>query len=48
MNVKVLREGATRDFNVRLAELPTERAAVEKSNPQSESAMDGEDISEMA
>ena len=47
VNVKVLREGATRDFNVRLAELPTERAAVEKSNPQSESAMDGVSVEDV-
>lgn len=41
VRVKVLREGATRDFTVRLGELPTERAEVQKSNDSVESAMNG-------
>jgi serine protease Do len=39
--VKVLRDGAARDFPVRLAELPTERANAEKSSESTESAMEG-------
>jgi len=39
--VKVLREGTARDFSVRLAELPTERAEAEKSGESTESAMEG-------
>jgi len=41
VNVKVLRDGATRDFTVRLAEMPTERAALEKNSDTPESAMEG-------
>jgi serine protease Do len=39
--VKVLRDGAARDFPVRLAELPTERANAKKSSESTESAMEG-------
>jgi serine protease Do len=39
--VKVLRDGTPRDFSVRLAELPTERAKAEKSSESTESAMEG-------
>ena len=41
VNVKVLRDGATRDFTIRLEELPTEQAAVEKNSGSSENAMEG-------
>src|ERR1022692_4252633 len=39
--VKVLREGTARDFSVRLAELPTEQAKVEKNSDSTEGAMEG-------
>jgi len=39
--VKVLREGATREFNVKLAELPTEQARAEKGGENPASAMEG-------
>jgi serine protease Do len=39
--VKVLRDGAARDFSVRLGELPTEQAKVEKNGESTESAMEG-------
>ena len=39
--VKVLREGTARDFSVRLAELPTEQAKVEKNSESTEGAMEG-------
>src|ERR1017187_1344687 len=39
--VKVLRDGTARDFSVRLAELPTQQAKVEKSSESTESAMEG-------
>ncbi len=39
--VKVLRDGATRDFNVRLAELPNEVAKAEKGDEGQENALDG-------
>lgn len=39
--VKVLREGAARDFSVRLAELPAEQAKVEKNSESTQSAMEG-------
>ena len=38
---KVLREGTARDFSVRLAELPTEQAKVEKNSESTEGAMEG-------
>ncbi|HTS26617.1 MAG TPA: DegQ family serine endoprotease [Bryobacteraceae bacterium] len=41
VSVKVLRDGAPREFSVRLAELPTEQAKVEKNNDSTESAMEG-------
>jgi serine protease Do len=46
--VKVLREGATREFTVKLAELPTERAAVEKSGETTESAMEGVSVDDVS
>ncbi|MBZ5622456.1 MAG: DegQ family serine endoprotease [Acidobacteriia bacterium] len=39
--VKVLRDGTPREMSVRLAELPTEQAQVEKSVDSTESAMEG-------
>jgi serine protease Do len=45
--VKVLRDGAMRDFSVRLAELPTEQAKVEKSGESTESTMEGVSVENM-
>ena len=41
VNVKVLRAGTARDMSVRLAELPTQTASIQKSDNATESAMDG-------
>lgn len=41
VNVKVLREGVAKDFNVKLQELPTETAKAERPNNPQENAMDG-------
>ncbi len=47
VGVKVLRDGSTRDFSVRLAELPTEQAKVEKNSESSESAMQGVSVEDV-
>jgi serine protease Do len=39
--VKVLRDGAPREFSVHLAELPTEQARVEKSGNDQDNSLDG-------
>jgi serine protease Do len=39
--VKVLRDGAPREFSVHLAELPTEQASVEKGGNDQDNALDG-------
>jgi serine protease Do len=39
--VKVLRDGSSRDFSVRLAELPTEQAQVQRNSETPESTMQG-------
>ena len=41
VTVKVLRDGQTRDFSVRLAELPTEQARAEKRSDDVGTAMEG-------
>jgi serine protease Do len=46
--VKVLREGASRDFSVKLAELPTEQAKVEKSGESVESVMEGVSVESLS
>ncbi len=39
--VKVLRAGGTKEFNVRLEQMPTERASADKNTESSESPMEG-------
>ncbi|HLK66448.1 MAG TPA: DegQ family serine endoprotease [Bryobacteraceae bacterium] len=41
VGVKVLRDGSQKDFSVRLAELPTEQAKVEKNTESTDTAMEG-------
>jgi len=41
VNLKVLRDGAMKDFTLRLAELPTEQAKAEPNTGDNESAMEG-------
>ena len=47
VSLKVLRDGAMRNFTVRLAELPTERAAREKLNDDAEGTLDGVSVEDL-
>jgi serine protease Do len=46
--VKVVRDGATREFSVRLAELPTQQARAEKSGNDQENGLDGVSVENMS
>jgi serine protease Do len=48
LSVKVLREGAPHEFSVRLAELPTEQARVQKSGNDQDDALDGVSVENLS
>ena len=48
VSVKVLREGSPREFSVRLEELPTEQARVQKSGNDQDNGLDGVSVENMS